>query len=743
MKNNRETRYLIGNGEKLAFTTNATSGPPPPKIFPYSISEAAARLTPRLERVVNGISHLPSTALPQNRAVLMLSVHHEFIAKTYFPKKLFGYFGMSPVGSRMRSIRPEKCSKKPKKQIRDEYETVELFVSAHRDVLSDFFRNLQECELNEIRQIEDLRLVNDLNSEGRVIPPDADDATMEVALHIGDFPLHVIVDRFHEHAVSCGAKVDVDRVFEVPGLAFLPVVLRLDQVVALSDFTFLRNIRPVTKLRPISTPGLLRSEGPSYSPSFQAPVSPSLRAAIIDGGLPTGLSLPGVRMFQTMGVGDEYPGGLAHGLSVTSAFLWGAFTVGEELPRPPCSVDHYRVIGNDDIPANDVHAFDVLGRVRDVLETGSYGIVNLSLGPSIPVDDGDVHLWTSTLDYFGAEGNSLIVVAAGNNGLQPSPLCRVQVPADGVNCLAVGASDSLSPNWKRARYSAVGPGRRPGITKPDIVAFGGGDLEEFPVITYDASGINLATTRGTSFASPLVARTAAEILATFGTDIRPLTLKTLLIHTADRGQREDREVGWGGVRSLAEITECPSGVARVIYQGSLAPKKFLRARLPMPSGLEGKVTITATLCYATKVSASDPANYTNSGVEVHFRPHVDKFNIDKESGRRSSSPRTNSFFRARGYATEGESRVRHRKWETVLHESKTMLAGTLKESVFDLHFIPRLGIADDPNPDPIPYSLVISVESKRHGDIYDRILSEFPKLQALTPIQINISDIST
>ena len=64
----------------------------------------------------------------------------------------------------------------------------------------------------------------------------------------------------------------------------------------------------------------------------------------------------------------------------------------------------------------------------------------------------------------------------------------------------MGACNSLGPTWKRAQYSAVGPGRSPGIVKPDIVAFGG-DLET-PYNVIDLVDNQIAGTLGTSFAAP-------------------------------------------------------------------------------------------------------------------------------------------------------------------------------------------------------------------------------------------------
>src|SRR3546814_7939996 len=74
-----------------------------------------------------------------------------------------------------------------------------------------------------------------------------------------------------------------------------------------------------------------------------------------------------------------------------------------------------------------------------------------------------------------------------------------------VNAIPVGACDTTSVDWQRAPYSSHGPGRSPGLIKPDGVAFGGSDAQ--PFIVYNALTNQYAHTSGTSFSSPALLRT--------------------------------------------------------------------------------------------------------------------------------------------------------------------------------------------------------------------------------------------
>ncbi|MDR1423865.1 MAG: S8 family serine peptidase [Azoarcus sp.] len=104
---------------------------------------------------------------------------------------------------------------------------------------------------------------------------------------------------------------------------------------------------------------------------------------------------------------------------------------------------------------------------------------------------------------------------------------RVQVPSDCVNALAVGATNDIGEGWARASYSAIGPGRSPGVVKPDLMAFGGDGDKYFHVLSPGKTP-SLAPQRGTSFASPYLLRNAVGIRAILGAALSPLAIKALL-----------------------------------------------------------------------------------------------------------------------------------------------------------------------------------------------------------------------
>ncbi|MEU6927293.1 S8 family serine peptidase [Streptomyces sp. NPDC046631] len=326
----------------------------------------------------------------------------------------------------------------------------------------------------------------------------------------------------------------------------------------------------------------------------------------------------------------------------------------------------------------------------------------------------------------------MLTIAAGNNGEldRASGNARVQVPSDCVNALAVGAADSTRPSWRRAFYSAVGPGRCPGMVKPDVLSFGGDRQEPlFFAAPYGQSAPSMSL--GTSFSSPSALRMAAGIRAHFGSVLSPLALKALLVHCAEDNAQDTTERGWGRLPSdLEDYVTCPPHTARVVYQGWLKPKQTVRMFLPLPETVTtGDVQITATYCIACPTDPRAPRNYTTSAFEPTFRPHMERLS---PSGK---VPKSDSFFQARDYMSEQELRSDAHKWETVKHKTAVFKAERLHRPAFDVRHVFRL---DDLPPDADPevaYALVLSLKTPAVPDLYDQVVRTWSsRLEILQPV---------
>ncbi len=732
-----KTNFLIGRGELL---THDIKGPRrmPGKAEVYSLEQACHRLVPQFSQAASALDLIGNDACPGDFGVGRMMLNPSFIARTYFPTGLLRAAGLESIGSRTVKVTPHGWSKKGTPQ---ESSTTEIFVAGKRQAFRQLASLAQAIqpdsdEANDLTHIEQFAAF--IPAERLSHCGNTNDRFFEVGIHLlPDQDPAYIQRAFVQFAEKQNLKVHSNLEFTAGNLWFVPVEGNRSAIENLSQFVFIRVIRPVPRLRGLRP--VQRSSGLSvgcHLPNKQ-PLSSEPRVAILDGGLPEQHAItPWIRSYRLLDPNaSDISEGLDHGLAVTSAFLFGPIQPNGMAPRPYSHVDHLRVLDQDIDTEDPLELYRTLGFVEQVLLSRSYQFINLSLGPDLPIEDREVHAWTSVIDDLLSDGDTFMTVAVGNNGEldQVSGNARVQVPSDCVNAVAVGAANKDNDaEWSRAPYSAIGPGRSPGVVKPDLMAFGGDTDRYFHVLAADKKPV-LVPQRGTSFAAPYLLRSAVGIRAILGSDLTPLAIKALLIHAANKSTHAQTEVGWGKIpEDLMQIITCPDGVARVVYQGELKPGKYLRATLPLPTGgLAGKVRLKATFCYSSPTDPQDAAAYTRAGLEVVFRPNDDRIQIGK------ANADTKGFFDMKQFATEQERRADQGKWETVLHGNKSMLGSSLKNPVFDIHYNAREAGARAIGPERIRYALIISVEAPRHADLYNEILHAYTKI--LVPIQPQIT----
>lgn len=733
-----QTNFLIGRGELL---THEIKGPKRgmDKAEVYTLQQARKRLMPQFAEVASSLDGLPDKACPGDLGVARFALNPSYIARSFFPVAMLRSAGLESVGSRAVKLTPEAWSKKGAPR---ESTTTELFVVGRREAfrqLKDWAGQLVDGS-NEAKDLSHIERISAFEAKDRIVSlGKAKDRFFEVGIHLLPDDNNQFVQRaFAKYATEVGVTIHADLAFSAGNLWFLPVEGKHDSVERLAEFTFVRLIRPMPKLRGMRP--VQRSAGVTVACSLptEQPLSSEPKVAILDGGLPERHSVaPWLRTYRILdeNAADD-PGGLQHGLGVTSAFLFGPITPNSTAARPYSYVDHLRVLDRETDSEDPLELYRTLGFVEEVLLSRQYQFINLSLGPDLPIDDTDVHAWTSVIDDLLSDGDTLMTVAVGNNGEMDRAVgnARVQVPSDCVNALSVGAADNVDTTWGRAAYSAIGPGRSPGVVKPDLMAFGGdaGSSRYFHVLTEGAKPA-LVPQLGTSFASPYLLRNAVGVRAILGADLSPLAIKALLVHGADSATHDKIEVGWGKVpEDLMEVITCPAGVARVVYQGELKPGKYLRATLPLPAGgLQGNIRLKATFCYASPTDPQDAVAYTRAGLEVVFRPS------DKKIKEGKTNADTKGFFDMKKYATEEERRSDMGKWETVLHGNKSMRGSSLDNPVFDIHYNAREAGGPTTSADKIRYALIITVEAPKHADLYNEILRAYAKM--LVPIQPKVT----
>ncbi|HCL5273756.1 TPA: S8 family peptidase [Salmonella enterica] len=733
-----KNNFLIGRGELLTYDVKGPRRPPMPKEV-YTLREAQERLIPQIEITSKSLDSLPNMACPNDFAIAKFTLNPSFIARSYYPVSFLREAGLSSVGSRTVRIKPEKWKKKAQVT---ESSTTEIFVAGKRNAFRSL-PDLAESFLSGTDEAIDFARFEEITpylSQERIISSKTENGGFyEVGIHLlPDNGRDVVQQSFLKYADSLNVEVHTKLTFVAGGLWFTPVKCSEEQLGKLSEFSFIRVIRPVPQLRGMRPMQRVSSINIPCVLPIAEPISSEPKVAILDGGLPAVHPLnkwiKSYRVLDDNAEDDE--GGLAHGLAVTSAFLFGPISPKNAVQRPYSYVDNLRILDKNIEGEDPLELYRTLGFIEEVLLSRQYQFLNLSLGPDLPIEDTEVHAWTAVIDDLLSDGETFMTVAAGNNGGRDreSGNARIQVPSDCVNAVAIGAANSQDEkNWQRAEYSAFGPGRSPGIIKPDLTAFGG-DIDGYFHVIAEGSSPVITPQMGTSFSAPYALRSAVGIRSIMGQELSPLAIKALLVHAANTNGHHVTEVGWGKIpENLNDIITSPDGVARIVYQGELKPGKYLRAPLPLPNGtLNGSISLSATFCYASATDPQDSASYTKAGLEVSFRPNEDK---SKSEGQTNADSK--GFFELKKYATESERRSDMGKWETVLHNSKNMRGSSLKNPVFDIHYNARDCGGMASKPEKIRYALIITVKASKHADLYNEILRAYN--QILIPLQPQVS----
>ena len=730
----RQNNFLIGQGDRLTYEVEVpTSGGQ--KAPPYDFATQRARLDGRLSQTNEYIRALPMEACPADRAVAIVTMHPRFISKSDFPEDLLRSAGLSSIGSRSAEITPEKWGvrKHP-----DQASTDQLFVVGTRTSFAqwaDGFRTLAEnSRVSEaFRKVEDVSAF-EAETKVRSIPADRDSVMLEIVLHnAGD---EGVVRSFVEYASLFSANVYVEKRRDIGGLTFFPVEVSSSNVVEIAKHSFVRVARGMPSLRPLH-PSLTRNSTGNGTFQVAMPDGPALddgsEAVIFDGGIPRSALAdlaPWVSVTDPPGIGPSNPEYEEHGLGVTSAFLFGPLSPVQPPENPFVRVNHVRVLdvnsGRQGPLAYEM--YDVIERIMSHLDQnkGRYSFVNLSIGPDISVLDDDVSYWTAALDQRFTGSQFIPAIAAGNSGLMDptSGLNRIQPPGDAINALSVGAADRTIGPWRRADYSSIGPGRAPGLVKPDGVVFGGSQSQPFNVVAPNGRSRPVC---GTSFATPLSLRSSAGAWIQLGDRVTSLAVRALMVHRAQDDENSRLEVGWGKFEVDPDLmVTCPDDEPLIIYEGSLPAGTHLRAPVPVPDiPLEGMVTITATILIEPRTDPAFAASYTQSGFEAVFRPHDQHFKKNP-NGQWSRHPKSTSFFSESAMYGEGEFETRGGlKWEPIVKRAKTFQARTLSNPVFDIYNHSRQPGSNKGTDDSLPYALMISIGASRVPDLYDQIVRAY------------------
>ena len=719
---------LIANGQELIAPLSWPAGGGP-KWHPYSIAQAREALHPQLSAVARAARASAPRYSPRGEITAQVVLHPTFLAKTYFPAAILRDAGLTILGSRVAKVAP----RVPQANHPDLQDTAEILVAGTAEDFETMDLQLRDPALGLGRQEQftHIETIHSYASQHKLrLDPDTPwPEFVHVTLHAGENDVDILA-AFQTLVLQLGGVITPRGFRFVPGLAFVAVQLPAGAVEELARFERIRLLRSMPQLRgELELTASLRRNFAKLALPVPIPLAQGPRVAVFDGGTSQAFGAH-VTDLAAANLPPASLGELAHGVNVTSALLFGPVDPKQAvLPAPRCKIDHHRVLPSTDSPEQ---ALDVLDRIVTALRAARtagrpYRFANISLGPVATFFDADSHAWTSRLDTELADGSTLCTAAVGNNGDLGGELARIQPPGDAVNVFAVGAADTRRKKWNRAPYSATGPGRRPGFVKPDVLAFGGSNGEPLPIFSPLAGSV--VGVGGTSFASPLALRTAIGLDAQSQARFDPITLQALLINGAEFRSRHKRtDVGWGRVPLDPDaVLYTPLDVVRVVYQGRTRPGHPQKALIPVPRGLPPgtKVRIGATFCYRAPVDSAHAINYTRAGLWVRCY---------KAAGKPLP------LFGTGMYKTEGDLRRDAMRWDTVLHNVRTVSADDLDAPYFHINYQVRdeseaVRVEDAVS---MPYALVVTLQAPGIVDLMTRVQTEFPVLQTL-PIEAAVS----
>lgn len=355
-----------------------------------------------------------------------------------------------------------------------------------------------------------------------------------------------------------------------------------------------------------------------------------------------------------------------HGTFVAGLICWGSDlnpTI-DGVDSNPCGVFDLQVIPNSDPRRGDTEALreqEFLISLDMALQEHSnkYKVWNLSIGTDAVCSLDEFSAFAEELDNLQEKYEVSFVISAGNY-IRPPLLDyprkksqidagRITIPADSVLGITVGSISHVDykKNGQKVHqpsaFSRHGAGPNY-VIKPDLVHYGG---------SYSTDGTHSAGIRsvhsegsaenlGTSFATPLVSRTLAQIYHQITPTPKPVLARALLTHHARdprTGQRipdgQENFFGFGRPASVPYCLECAPHTSTLVFDDYLRPGYFLEwDDFPYPVSLcrDGRYfgEIWMTVAFAPARGARWGSEYCETHIEANFGVYRDQ--VSRKTG---------------------------------------------------------------------------------------------------------------
>lgn len=481
------------------------------------------------------------------------------------------------------------------------------------------------------------------------------------------------------------------------------------------------------------------------------------RLGIIDGGVGPALSDWVIERWDLLDEGDAKAdhGTFIGGLAVGGGVLNGA----DVCPEPDgAELVDIAIFPDEDKPnafagyyPNGLGDFfdEIESAVADAKARHDTRVFNLSLNIQQPAAPDRYSTYAARLDSIAEANGAVFFISAGNTTPQGQ---RAEWPADETQALVALASarnDGLLMPAESVRnvsvaalnppglanalahapacYSRRGPGLRAGV-KPDLAHFGGSGSPQTPLghglfsVKPDGSTCDGC---GTSYAAPLVAKTAAVLDRSIEGEVSRESLIGLLLHHAQMpdllatkalsGVARDL-AGFGRPPGAAEILEGDDHQITLVFASRLRRDQQISFVFAWPPSLvtaEGKCRGAAKL---TLVSTPPlDARFGSEFVRVNIDATLQQEDFDK-AGKQGWKGRLDPVYlpgKADAPSIEAE-RIEHQlKWSPVKQSAKVMPLGIGKSSNWRM-FVSYLTRAGERVPDEgVPFTALLTISDPK------------------------------
>jgi serine protease AprX len=423
-----------------------------------------------------------------------------------------------------------------------------------------------------------------------------------------------------------------------------------------------------------------------------------------------------------------------------------------------CGIFDLQVIPNNDPAKGETLALlesEFLVSLDAALQehANKYKVWNLSLGTDTVCSLDEFSALAEELDNLQEKYEVSFVISAGNYDTPPLldfprtaaqlDAGRITTPADSVLGITVGAVSHV--DYKKdgpkehhpSAFSRHGAGPNY-VIKPDLVHYGGScstDMAHMSGIR-SVNGAGSAENLGTSFATPLVSRTLAQIYHQITPTPSPVLARALLTHHARDPRTRNRVpdtdenfFGFGLPAPVPYCLECTPHTSTLVFDDVLRPGYFLEWNdFPYPPSLRRDGKYFGEIWMTVAFRPARGARWGTEYCETHIDAHLGVYRGQKS---RDTGIVTSKFVglvppehKNVGLLYESYQVEKLRKWAPV-----RTYYGDLGEKGergdrwrLKVQLLTRHGIEDEETFKPQPFSLIITIsDPKNNVRVYDEM----------------------